>query len=59
MHLCVQVAMDVAFFRSFFSGHTSITPADFSKDSPVVLTELNNSQAGEVFRGKVSMWLTI
>lgn len=61
--------MDVAFFRSFFSGHASITPqgtcysharriyasqnvcmgADFSQDSPVVVAELNNSQAGEVF----------
>ncbi|KAJ7485802.1 hypothetical protein FB451DRAFT_1363603 [Mycena latifolia] len=44
-----NVTMDVAFFRSFFSGHASITPHDFSGDSPVVTAELNNSQAGEVF----------
>jgi hypothetical protein len=62
-----QLTMDVAFFRSFFGGHASITPAgacsviirfgsliwyscaDFSQDSPVVVAELNNSQAGEVF----------
>ncbi|KAF7344357.1 Reverse transcriptase, RNaseH [Mycena sanguinolenta] len=45
----INVTMDVAFFRSFFGGHASITPADFSQDSPVVVAELNNSQAGEVF----------
>ncbi|KAF8205361.1 hypothetical protein K438DRAFT_1964437 [Mycena galopus ATCC 62051] len=45
----INVTMDVAFFRSFFGGHASITPAEFSQDSPVVVAELNNSQAGEVF----------
>ncbi|KAJ7255835.1 hypothetical protein B0H12DRAFT_523828 [Mycena haematopus] len=45
----INVTMDVAFFRSFFGGHASVTPADFSQDSPVVVAELNNSQAGEVF----------
>ncbi|KAK7044443.1 reverse transcriptase [Favolaschia claudopus] len=44
-----NVTMDVAFFRSFFGGNASITPADFSQDSPVVTAELNNSQAGTVF----------
>ncbi|KAJ7706714.1 hypothetical protein B0H17DRAFT_1001143 [Mycena rosella] len=44
-----NVTMDSAFFRSFFGGHASITPPDFSQDSPVVVAELNNSQAGEVF----------
>ncbi|KAF7316465.1 hypothetical protein MIND_00165600 [Mycena indigotica] len=43
--------MDVAFFRSFFGGHARITPAgdNYSKDSPVIVAELNNSQAGDVF----------
>ncbi|KAJ7890273.1 hypothetical protein B0H13DRAFT_1626407, partial [Mycena leptocephala] len=45
----INLTMDVAFFRSFFGGHASIIPADFSQDSPVVVAELNNSQAGEVF----------
>ncbi|KAJ6562557.1 hypothetical protein B0H19DRAFT_1144952 [Mycena capillaripes] len=45
----LNVTMDVAFFRSFFGGHASITPLDFSLDSPVVVAELNTSQAGEVF----------
>ncbi|KAJ6470529.1 hypothetical protein C8R45DRAFT_836906, partial [Mycena sanguinolenta] len=45
----INVTMDVVFFRSFFGGHASITPTDFSQDSPVVVAELNNSQAGEVF----------
>ncbi|KAJ7822270.1 hypothetical protein B0H14DRAFT_2192265, partial [Mycena olivaceomarginata] len=45
----INVTMDVAFFRSFFGGHASITPVDFSQDSSVVVAELNNSQAGEVF----------
>ncbi|KAJ7136632.1 hypothetical protein C8R44DRAFT_695542 [Mycena epipterygia] len=45
----INVTMDVAFFRSFFGGHASITPQDYSQDSPVVVAELSNSQAGEVF----------
>ncbi|KAJ7635046.1 hypothetical protein FB45DRAFT_744186, partial [Roridomyces roridus] len=45
----INLTMDVAFFRSFFVGHASITPSDFSQESPVIVAELNNSQAGEVF----------
>ncbi|KAJ7275689.1 hypothetical protein C8J57DRAFT_1177356 [Mycena rebaudengoi] len=45
----INLTMDVAFFRSFFAGHALITPSDFSQESPVVVAELNNSQAGEVF----------
>ncbi|KAJ7785323.1 hypothetical protein DFH07DRAFT_726452, partial [Mycena maculata] len=45
----INLTMDVAFFRSFFSGHASITPQEFSQDTPVVVAELNYSQAGEVF----------
>ncbi|KAJ7512943.1 hypothetical protein B0H11DRAFT_1698531, partial [Mycena galericulata] len=45
----INLTMDIAFFRSFFSGHASITPQDFSQDSPVIVAELSNSQAGEVF----------
>ncbi|KAJ7640675.1 hypothetical protein DFH06DRAFT_619722 [Mycena polygramma] len=45
----INLTMDVAFFRSFFGGHASITPSDFSEDSPVIVAELNNAQAGEVF----------
>ncbi|KAJ7104370.1 hypothetical protein B0H15DRAFT_22552 [Mycena belliarum] len=44
-----NVTMDSTFFRSFFGGHASITPLDFSADTPVVVAELNNTQAGEVF----------
>ncbi|KAJ7185352.1 hypothetical protein C8R46DRAFT_881406, partial [Mycena filopes] len=44
-----NVTMDVAFFRSFFGAHASITPPDYTPDSPVVVAELNNAQAGEVF----------
>ncbi|KAJ6615121.1 hypothetical protein B0H10DRAFT_2220625 [Mycena sp. CBHHK59/15] len=45
----INLTMDVAFFRYFFGGHATITPQDFSQESPVVVAELNNSQAGEVF----------
>ncbi|KAJ7717007.1 hypothetical protein B0H16DRAFT_1338409, partial [Mycena metata] len=44
-----NVTMDLTFFRSFFGGHASIEPSDFTQESPVVVAELNNSQAGEVF----------
>ena len=46
--------MDTAFFRSFFvnndglSSPLEITPATFEESSPIVVTELNNSQAGEI-----------
>ncbi|KAF7325675.1 hypothetical protein MKEN_00417400 [Mycena kentingensis (nom. inval.)] len=45
----INMTMDVAFFRSFFGGHAKITPAEYNKDTPVVVAELSNAQAGEVF----------
>ncbi|KAJ7154367.1 hypothetical protein C8R43DRAFT_885135, partial [Mycena crocata] len=45
----INLTMDVTFFRTFFGGHASITPPDFSQESPVIVAELNNAQAGEVF----------
>ncbi|KAF9468123.1 hypothetical protein BDZ94DRAFT_1247244 [Collybia nuda] len=43
------VTMDCAFMRNFFGGSSTITPADFDESSPVVVAELNNTQAGVVF----------
>ncbi|PMD64273.1 uncharacterized protein K444DRAFT_609225 [Hyaloscypha bicolor E] len=46
-----QVEMDVSFFRSFFGGDhgVQITPEVYDEKTPVVVAELRNKEAGEVF----------
>ncbi|KAK7463569.1 hypothetical protein VKT23_006915 [Stygiomarasmius scandens] len=43
--------MDVAFFRSFFASNPNvkITPQEFDDTTPVVVANLSNKAAGEVF----------
>ncbi|KAG5654181.1 hypothetical protein H0H81_006563 [Sphagnurus paluster] len=43
------VKMDVAFFRTFFGGNARITPQEYDQNTAVVVAELNNAQAGQVF----------
>ncbi|GLB41660.1 hypothetical protein LshimejAT787_1002600 [Lyophyllum shimeji] len=45
----IDVAMDVAFFRSFFGGNATITPPEYDQNTAVVVAELNSAQAGIVF----------
>ncbi|KAJ7048823.1 hypothetical protein C8F01DRAFT_1266556 [Mycena amicta] len=47
----IDLTMDVAFFRSFFGGHARITPAlaEYTPSTPVIVAELSNTQAGDVF----------
>ena len=44
------MTMDVAFFRQFFDvGGVAINPAEYNESTPVVVAELSNAQAGEIF----------